>query len=223
VFDQAGVAHTVSFQFERQDDGTWNVVASIPPSEGTVVSGTITGLDFNDDGTLASTPATSSISIQFTGQGAPQTLAMDFGTPGDIDGLSQLGGGASAYASGQDGYGVGTLSNMAVSSNGDIEGFYSNGQTQVLGSLGIATFTNDAGLREVGNNLWAETVNSGTRTVGQGQQGPAGEVIGGSLENSNVQIAAEFVSLIEAQRGFQANARVISTTNEVLRDLVNLL
>ena len=78
-------------------------------------------------------------------------------------------------------------------------------------------------LREVGDNLWSETPNSGVRTVSKGAQGKAGQVNGGALEGSNVSVAEEFVRLIEAQRGFQANARVITTTNEVLAELVNLL
>ncbi|MCC6408088.1 MAG: flagellar hook-basal body complex protein [Planctomycetes bacterium] len=223
VFDQAGVAHTVSFAYQRQDDGSWDVTASIPSSEGTVLSGTVSGLVFNDDGSIASLPSSSSISIQFNGQSSPQSLTLDFGTPGLFDGVTQLGGAASVFADNQDGFGVGELSNMSVNSNGDIQGFYTNGQIRVLGSIGVASFVNDSGLREIGNNLWAETPNSGIRTVSQGSQGKAGAVVGGALESSNVAIAEEFVRLIEAQRGFQANARVISTTNDVLAELNNLL
>lgn len=223
VFDQAGVAHTVSFAYARQDDGSWDVTASVPSSEGTVLSGTVTGLVFNDDGSIASLPSSSSISIQFAGQSSPQSISLDFGTPGLFDGVTQLGGAASVFADNQDGFGVGELSNMSVNANGDIQGFYSNGQIRVLGSIGVASFVNDSGLREIGNNLWAETPNSGIRTVSQGSQGKAGAVVGGALESSNVAIAEEFVRLIEAQRGFQANARVISTTNDVLAELNNLL
>jgi flagellar hook protein FlgE len=219
VFDQAGTSHTVNFDYERQDDGSWTINASA--SDG-IVSGVITGLRFNENGSIASVPAQSSLQIQFPNQTA-QTLTLTFGTPGQFDGVTQFGQGATVFADGQDGYGVGELSNISVNETGDIQGFYSNGQIQLLGDLGIATFVNEQGLREVGNNLWTESSNTGVRTVGAGTQGRAGSVVAGALEASNVEVAEEFVRLIEAQRGFQANARVITTTDEVLAELVNLL
>jgi flagellar hook protein FlgE len=221
VYDQAGTAHTVTFNFERQDDGSWNVTPSIPPSEGTV-SGVLTGLRFNANGTIATLPTTTSFTATFTGQPG-QSVSLDLGSPSLYDGITMFGGESTMFANGQDGYGVGQLSNMAVNGDGDIQGFYTNGQVQVLGQLGVANFVNEGGLREVGNNLWAESANSGARTVSAGLQAGAGEVVGGALEGSNVEIAGEFVHLIEAQRGFQANARVITTTDQVMSELVNLL
>jgi flagellar hook protein FlgE len=219
VFDQAGDSHTVTFTFERQDDLSWNISAS--SGTGTV-SGLIQGLRFNQNGSISSLPSTLDFSVQFPNQ-SPQTISVEFGTPGLFDGVTQFGQGASAFADFQDGFGVGELSNVSVNGDGDIQGFYTNGQIRTLGEIGVATFVNDNGLREIGENLWAETPNSGIRTVSKGSQGKAGEVVGGALEGSNVSVAEEFVRLIEAQRGFQANARVITTTDEVLAELVNLL
>jgi flagellar hook protein FlgE len=219
VFDQAGSSHTVSFTFERQDDLSWNVSAA---SQDGTVSGLVQGLRFNQNGSIAALPATLDFSIQFPNQ-PPQTVSVSFGTPGLFDGVTQFGQASSVFADFQDGYGVGELANVSVNGDGDIEGFYTNGQIRVLGEIGVVTFVNDNGLREIGENLWAETPNSGTRTVSKGSQGKAGEVVGGALEGSNVSVAEEFVRLIEAQRGFQANARVITTTDEVLAELVNLL
>ncbi len=219
VFDQAGIAHSVTLTFERQDDMSWNIIPSSP--DGTV-SGVIQGLRFNQNGSIAVLPAQASFSVQFPNQ-SPQSIALDLGTPGLFDGITQFGQGPGVFADSQDGYGVGELSNVAVNGLGDIQGFYTNGQIQVLGEIGMATFINDNGLREVGNNLWAETSNSGLRTVSKGAQGRAGEIIGGALEGSNVEVAEEFVRLIEAQRGYQANARVISTADQVMSDLLNLL
>jgi flagellar hook protein FlgE len=222
VYDASGISHTVNFTFERQDDGSWNIAGSIPPSEGTI-SGLVQGLRFNENGTILSLPNTTDLTITFTGHTA-QTVNLELGTPALYDGVTQLGQPASVLASEQDGYGAGELANMAVNTDGSIQGFYTNGQVQTLGQLGIANFVNEAGLREVGNNLWTETPNSGARTITVGAQNPrVGEVFGGALESSNVEIAEEFVRLIEAQRGFQANARVISTTDAVLSELVNLL
>ncbi len=219
VFDQSGSSHTVTFTFERQDDQSWNISAA--SNDGTV-SGLVQGLRFNQNGSIAALPGTLDFSVQFTNQ-SPQTISVDFGTPGLFDGITQFGQSSSVFADFQDGYGVGELSNMSVNGDGDIQGFYTNGQIRTLGEIGIATFVNDNGLREIGENLWAETPNSGIRTVSKGSQGSAGEVVGGALEGSNVSVAEEFVRLIEAQRGFQANARVITTTDEVLAELVNLL
>lgn len=219
VFDQAGSSHSVTFTFERQDDLSWNVVATSP--DGTV-SGQVQGLQFNQDGSIAALPLTLDFSIQFPNQ-SPQTVTLDFGTPGLFDGITQFGQESSVFADFQDGYGVGELANVSVNGEGDIQGFYTNGQIRTLGEIGIATFVNDNGLREIGSNLWAESPNSGIRTVSKGSQGKAGQVVGGALEGSNVSVAEEFVRLIEAQRGFQANARVITTTDEVLAELVNLL
>ena len=221
VFDAAGSSHTITFTLQRQTDGSWTITPSVPPNEGSV-SGTLSGLRFEKNGSISTLPTPNSFSVTFAGQSA-QTVSLDFGTPSLFDGLTQFGEASSVFADFQDGYGVGSLSNISVDGSGDVQGFYTNGQIQSLGELGIATFINDSGLREIGNNLWSETPNSGIRTVSKGTQGKAGIVVGGALEGSNVEIAEEFVRLIEAQRGFQANARVITTTDEVLAELVNLL
>lgn len=218
VFDAAGTAHAVTLTFERQDDGSWNV---LPTSNDGTITGTLTGLQFAQDGTIAVLPSPASFAIQFAGQN-PQTVALDLGTQGAFDGVTQFGQAASVYASNQDGYGAGSLSNIAVDADGAIRGFYTNGENQSLGEIGVATFVNDNGLLEVGSNLFVESPNSGARSVTAGTQGRAGQIVGGALEGSNVSVAEEFVHLIEAQRGFQANARVITATDEVLQTLVNL-
>jgi len=228
VYDNAGVAHTVTLTFERQSDLTWNVIASIPSTDGTILQGDednpITGLKFDEDGApqgLGSVNGT--ISIQFAGQSNPQLLALDFGTDGEFDGLTQFGSQTSAYISYQDGYGDGELASLSVNTDGTIDGFYTNGQSRSLGGVGIATFVNEEGLFAEGENLFAESSNSGAASLGAGDVQGAGLVIGGSLENSNVDTAEQFVRLIEAQRGFQANARVITTQDEVLAEVVNLI
>ena len=228
VYDNAGVAHTVTLTFERQADLTWNVSASIPEEDGSVLVGgagdPITGLTFGEDGApqgLGSLDGT--LSFSFSGQPNPQDLALDFGTDGEFDGLTQFGGQTSAYISHQDGYGDGELANVSVQADGTINGFYTNGQSRSLGALGVAKFANEEALYDHGENLFTASANSGTAVLGAGSAQGAGEVIGGSLENSNVDTAEQFVRLIEAQRGFQANARVITTQDEVLAEVVNLI
>ena len=92
-----------------------------------------------------------------------------------------------------------------------------------MGEFGVATFANESGLEELGNNYFRESANTGQRILGSGNSNGAGEVIAGSIEGSNVDTAEEFVHLIEAQRGFQANARVITVQDEILSEVVNIV
>ncbi|MDA1267349.1 MAG: flagellar hook-basal body complex protein, partial [Planctomycetota bacterium] len=165
VYDNAGVAHTVTLTFERQANSTWNVIASVPEEEGTVLQGgedsPITGLIFDQDGApqgLGSVDST--VSVSFTGQPGAQSLSLDLGTDGEFTGLTQFGSQTSTYISYQDGYGDGELANVNVNADGTIDGFYTNGQTRALGSIGIATFANEEGLFFEGDNLFLEAANS---------------------------------------------------------------
>jgi len=122
----------------------------------------------------------------------------------------------------QDGYSDGTLENMSVSAEGDIVGLYSNGVSRKLAQLQLTTFRNPSGLSQLGSNLFGESVNSGVanrRVAGEG----AGFITSGALEGGNVDIATEFTRIITAQRGFQVNARVIQTTDDLLEELANLI
>ena len=227
VYDAAGVAHTVTMRYERQADLTWNLYAELDPSQGTIGKGSaadpITGIAFGPDGSptgLGSVDAR--LQIEFTGQPV-QEISINLGGDGSVDGLTQFGSDGTAYVFDQNGFGDGELANITVSTTGAIEGFYTNGQTRTLGSLGVVTFQNDEGLRSGGNNLFEETPNSGEARFGTGDVRNAGAVISGALENSNVDTAEQFVRLIEAQRGYQANARVVSTQDEVLAETVNLV
>ncbi len=224
AFDNAGVSHTVTFTYERQGDLSWNLQASIPASEGVVLDGLVTGLDFGADGSPSGLGSVDPrLSIQFAGQPGPQEIVIDFGSDGAFDGLTQFGSQSTAFVERQDGYADGELASLSVKVDGTIEGFYTNGQARDLGALGLAAFSNPEGLQEAGSNLWLETANSGTPQLGPGASAIAGKVIGGVLEGSNVDTAEQFVHLIEAQRGFQASARVITAQDEVLREVVNLI
>jgi flagellar hook protein FlgE len=221
VFDSAGTAHVLTHVYERQEDGSWNLTVSLPAEEGTVLAGSVTGITFNDDGSIE-TPTSAEIQVQFGTLGT-QTIELALGTSGQFDGLTQFGNPASVVSDEQDGYGAGELASLEVDLDGQIQGFYTNGQTQVVGSFGVATFANDSGLEEVGDSYFRTTANSGARIFGAGQSGGAGKVIGGALEGSNVDTAEEFVHLIQAQRGFQANARVITVQDELLAEVVNVV
>ena len=135
------------------------------------------------------------------------------------------GGGDAAPSAGSagGGFGSGELASISVETDGNINGFYTNGQFRSLGEVGVATFTNAEGLRETGENLWGRTANSGSIVMGKAAVGKAGNMIGGALENSNVDIAHEFTQMILAQRGYQASSRVISIEDEILAEAVNLI
>jgi len=221
VFDASGASHVLTFDYVRQEDGSWNLDISLPEEEGEVVGGSLTGITFNEDGSIR-TPTGGTIQVQFVGQGT-QSIDLDLGTAGQFDGLTQFGSAAGVVSDEQDGFGAGELSGLEVRSDGTIQGHYTNGQVQELGSFGIATFSNESGLEEYGDSYFRTTANSGTRILGAGLLAGAGEVIGGALEGSNVDTAEEFVHLIQAQRGFQANARVITVQDELLNETVNVV
>ena len=223
VYTAAGVAHTLTLSFERQEDGTWNLIPSVPTEEGTVQSSPITGITFDEDGTpLGLAGLDTAVSIQWAAGGS-QSVQVDLGQDGTFEGLTQFGSAANAWIDEQDGYGQGELANLQVLGDGNIEGYFTNGQVATLASVGVALFANDNGLQDAGGGMWLASANSGSATLRNAQAGNAATITGGALENSNVDTAEQFVRLIEAQRGFQANARIITTQDELLAEAVNLI
>jgi len=157
------------------------------------------------------------------GFGTSQTIKLAFGTPNAFDGLTQLGGGTSAAAISQDGYAQGTLQNASVGQDGIITGQFTNGRTESIAQVAIATFTNPEGLRRSTSNYFAATSNSGTALITPPNTGSAGSIQSGSLESSNVDVGAEFTQLVAAQRGYQVNAQAFSAANQMLQETANLL
>ena len=121
-----------------------------------------------------------------------------------------------------DGFTSGTLITFTIGSAGDITGVFSNGQTQLLGQIAMGSFVNPGGLLRQGQNLFASSSASGSSSIGVPGSGGRGSVTTGNLEMSNVDLATQFTSMITAERGFQANGKVITTSDEMLQDLVNL-
>ncbi len=228
VFDSSGVARTLTVTLQRQGDLSWNIYAALPDGEGTVITGAedspLTGMLFDENGaptSLGGVPK--DIIVQFPGNNGPQTITLDLGTDGSFEGVTQFGSQQNIAVDVQNGYSDGSLANLSVDDSGQIVGFYTNGQARSLGQIGIASFNNDEGLEAVGDNLFRASVNSGDARFGVGGVLGRGGVVSGALEGSNVDTVEEFVHLIEAQRGFQANARVISTVDEVLAELANII
>ena len=208
VYDAAGVAHTVTMRYERQSDLTWNLYAEIPEGTGTVALGgadnPITGLTFSDGSPTGLGSVDNNIRIQFN---APsQDIETDFGSDGDVEGVTQFGSDGTAFVFDQNGFGDGELANLFVSTTGTIEGFYSNGQTRQLGQLGIVTFQNDGACARP---VTTSSRRRPTRARRASAPGTSGAQAPSSPAPSRTPTwtPRQFVRLIEAQRGYQANAR----------------
>ncbi len=221
IYDSAGEAHIVTFRYQRQDDGTWTLFPETADGEGEVLTPELGGIAFGSDGSLLTNPSIP-VSIQFNGQG-PQEIIIDYGQIGDIDGLTQFGAGGGVVVNSQDGSPAGELATLSVNSEGGVVAFYTNGESESVGQIAIATFTNELGLSSVGDNYYQESPNSGQRRLSLGLSNGAGEVVSGALEDSNVDTAEEFVRLIQAQRGFQANARIITVQDEMFAEVVRII
>jgi flagellar hook protein FlgE len=126
-------------------------------------------------------------------------------------------------ATSQNGFSAGIMSGISINNDGVISAIFNNGQTQAVGQIAIATFNAQSALTHAGGNLFGETIASGQPSIGAPGSGGRGAVVGGMLEQSNVDITSEFVDLIVAQRGFQANSRVISTINQAMQDLLQTI
>jgi flagellar hook protein FlgE len=137
--------------------------------------------------------------------------------------LTQVSGPSATSATQQDGFSSGSLSTYSLGPDGTIQGTFSNGQTQPLGQVLLATFPNSEGLDRVGSNEFLSTLASGAVTVGVPGTGGRGTLSGGALEQSNVDISAEFAKLILAQSGYQANAKVVTTLNQITQATINLV
>ena len=163
------------------------------------------------------------VAMAMAGFGSPQKIKLSFGTPNAFNGLTQLGGGNSAAAISQDGFAQGTLQSASIGQDGTITGQFTNGLTESLAQVALATFTNPEGLKRSTNNYFQTTANSGTALVTAPLSGSAGSIQSGSLESSNVDIGSEFTQLVSAQRGYQVNAQAFSAANQMLQETANLL
>ncbi len=154
--------------------------------------------------------------------GVPPTKIVLHGFTIDIKDITHYSGNTEARVSASDGSGAGILSSYTVSNTGQIVGVFSNGLKQTLGQLALANFNNVNGLEKIGDSMFRSTVNSGLAQVGSAGSAGLGLITNGALEMSNVDLAQEFTNLVIAQRGFQANSRIITTSDEILQELVNL-
>ncbi|HUW17775.1 MAG TPA: flagellar hook-basal body complex protein [Sedimentisphaerales bacterium] len=231
LYDSQGGKHTLSGAFVRTDTpNEWNLVlTSISGniSEITMDNRRIDGISFDAaDGSYMglSGADTAQFVITFAHDTAnPQTISVSLGTQGECDGLTQFAGTSTAVVRDQDGYESGRLTTVSVNNEGILIGAFSNGVKKDIATLKIALFQNATGLESIGNGYFISSANSGEAVATQALNGGAGAIHGGALEKSNADVASEFVNMILAQNGFQANARTIRVANDVLRELSNLI
>ena len=232
VYDSLGASHVLSFNYTNTGPAAWNYSITIPAADVgatgnpvVVQSGT---LAFDANGNLT-TPAADvsgvSIGTGTTGALADGASTLTFNWQLYNNGnalLTQVAAPSSTSSTNQNGAGSGSLVNFNISSDGTITGSFSNGKTQALGQLALASFANTAGLQLDGGTDFSPTLASGQAVIGIPGTGGRGALSGGALELSNVDIATEFANLIVAQRGFEADAKAVTTFDQITQDTINL-
>ena len=213
VYDSLGNPHNLAlYMVKTSAANTWQMYTSF--DAGTAVGPTT--ITFDNSGALS------------TGMPLDQTYTLNNGAVSplaftlDMTGTTQYGSTFSVNSLAQDGFTSGRLSGISVAADGTIQGQYSNGRTRDMGRLVLVSFPNPNGLQNVGGNLWRETADSGQPIEGTAGQGSLGVVQSAAVEDSNVDLTAELVTMITQQRAYQANAQTIKTQDQVLQTLVNL-
>lgn len=206
IYDSLGDGHMENLYFRKTGVGTWDVYAPGSTSGNTAVG----SLAFDANGNLT---AGSPVSATFSYSGA-----VSF----DLSSSTQYASASTILSQNQNGYPSGALKSVSINQTGIVNGLFSNGMTRAVGQIALANFQNLNGLTKYGGNLYAANLDSGQATIGVPGTGGYGRVLSNSLELSNVDLAREFVDMITIQRGYQANSKIITTSDEMLADLINL-
>ncbi|HEB84447.1 MAG TPA: flagellar hook-basal body complex protein [Bacteroidetes bacterium] len=226
VYDSLGDTHTLSMEFTKTAvDNEWAWEASVPePAE--VISGSTGTISFNRDGSLKAFTYDGNNVNNFSfapgGDADEMEIVFDVGSIGGFDGITQTASPFTTTATSQNGYGMGVLDSIQVDGNGSIIGNFSNGVERTLASIVLADFNNPGGLAKAGNSLWEATEASGRAEYGLAETNFGSSIQSGFLEMSNVDLVQEFTEMITAQRGFQANARVITVSDQILAEATAL-
>lgn len=220
VFDPRGGAHAINLQFQKVDDNIWDMTATALGKGDVVIDGFVEGIQFNEDGTLDSVngQGLGDLNIEFQFNGFTQVQTIDL----DVDQLSHLNASSSISVE-QNGFPTGSLATVQINGDGTIEGVATSGRRVDIAQIALATFQNTGALEAAGENFFRDSANSGAPQVGIPTTSGRGSVKSGQLEQSNVDVAQEFTQLIVAQRGFSANARTVTVSDEVLEELTNII
>lgn len=216
VYDSLGNSHTLSMYFVKNAANSWDVYGA---NDGTQISATPIGsVNFLSSGAIDTATTTMPIALTLPVTSGASSIGMNL----DLTGSTQFGSAFGVNSLAQDGYASGKLTGYAVTADGTITGRYSNGQTRAQGQIALSAFANPQGLTSLGNNQWAETAASGVPLSGAPSSGSLGVLQSGAVEEANVDLTAELVNMITAQRVYQANAQTIKTQDSVMQTLVNL-
>jgi flagellar hook protein FlgE len=232
IYDSLGVSHNLTMTFTNNGANTWTYSLSVPTADYTPAAGSglpagvvATGtMKFDQNGNLI-TPAANLTGItipNLTDGAADMSFNWNLYN-GTTPTITQVAGASSTSGTTQDGAASGTLSDFSIGSDGTITGSFSNGKTEALGQVALASFANEQGLQRLGTTDYGQTLASGQAVIGIAGAGGRGTLSGGALEQSNVDIATEFSNLIVAQQAFEANAKVVTTFDTVTSDTINLI
>jgi len=225
VYDSLGNSHALSVKFTKTstpNEWTWSAEA---PDPATITAGQTGKIDFNSNGTLKSfTYYDASTGLKISPNDGASAISVDLnaGTMNAFAGITQNSGTSAISPQSQDGYTSGTLNGVTVDQGGKIVGTFSNGASVTMGQVLLASFNNPNGLTNAGGNMFNASGNSGSPTINAAGGSSGSTIVSGSLEQSNVDLAQEFTNMITAQRGFQANARVITVADQFLDEVVSL-
>ena len=236
IFDSLGTKHTVKIDFRKAEynsttGSTWKVMISVPEPSVINVAGGATGIPtnkiegqvtFNPDGSLSTfTPP----SITFTannGSAPNQTINLNVGTTNAFDGITSFDSKSTTSGISQDGYTGGDLVGIRIDQSGTLVGSFSNGRSFGLAQIAMAKFANNEGLATEGGNLYTQSANSGDPIIGTAATGGRGFIQSSALEASNVDLSRALTQLIIIQRGYQANGKTITTSDQLLQTLIGL-
>ncbi|TFW71740.1 flagellar hook protein FlgE [Methylotenera oryzisoli] len=225
VYDSLGNSHTLQNFFRKTAANTWNVYTTVDGVSTPALPATTAVMTFTGTGVAPTiVPALPSVTFTPLNTATPPVAngAANVTTTIDYSKSTQFGSAFSINALSQDGFTSGRLSGFNTSSDGTIVGRYSNGQSKNLGRVVLSSFTNPNGLQSLGGNAWAVSASSGPALTGAPGSGLLGVLQSSAVEDSNVDLTAELVNMITAQRVYQANAQTIKTQDQVLQTLVNL-
>lgn len=232
IYDSLGKQHTVDVYWNKSAAGTWEFHAM---ADGGGLNGGTAGvpteiatgtLDFDTNGKLVSVNQSSNFDP--LGATTPQAITFNMGDPTGVNngtglaGVTQFASPSATTFTGQDGAPFGALTSVQINNRGEVMGAFTNGTTRVLGQVAVADFEASDRLQRNGGNLLTETLDSGQPTIGAPAEGGRASIVAGALEQSNVDLAGEFVRMIAAQRGFQANSKTITTADALLQELMQL-
>jgi flagellar hook protein FlgE len=217
IYDSQGNPHQATTYYRKTGVNAWDWHANIQGGTPAWVDGSMA---FSTTGVLtAQNPSsTTAQNISFPGVSDPQSLLFDFG----VNSTTQFASTSVVNTQTQDGYYQGSLAKIQVDDKGYVVGVYSNGQSQKLAQVALARFASTNGLSKVGGTLYEETLASGQALLSDAATPGVGKILSNSLEQSNVDMAAQFVKLIQAQRAFSANSKTITTADEMTQELISL-